>query len=86
MSSGPATALVIPFKRSRGRPADINDLALELAARQQEEQEMADAIGPLVQRLHLMANGPVARTTVAAIDQALARHARRWAPTGPEAA
>jgi hypothetical protein len=84
--SGPATAQLIRFQPRMGRPSKADDLALELAARQQEEQEMADAIGPLVQRLHLMANGPVARTTVAAIDQALARHARRWAPTGPEAA
>jgi hypothetical protein len=84
--SGPATAQLIRFQPRMGRPSKADDLALELAARQREEQEMADAIGPLVQRLHLMANGPVARTTVAAIDQALARHARRWAPTGPEAA
>jgi hypothetical protein len=83
--SGPATARIVRFRPREYSPKD-RDLELELAARQQEEQEMAEAIGPLVQRLHLMASGPVARTTVAAIDQALARHARRWAPTGPEAA
>jgi hypothetical protein len=84
--SGPATAQLIRFQPRMGRPSKADELALELAARQTEEQQMAEAVLPLVRRLRLMASGPVAESTVAAIDQALARHARRWAPTGPEAA
>lgn len=41
---------------------------------------------PLVRRLRLMADGPVATSTVAAIDAALTRHQRRWMPQPPEAA
>jgi hypothetical protein len=84
--SGPATAQLIRFQPRMGRPSKADELALELAARQTEEQQMAEAVLPLVRRLRLMASGPVAESTVAAIDQALTRHARRWAPTGPEAA
>jgi hypothetical protein len=78
---GPATALVVPFRPKRGRPADIPDAALELAAREAEEREMAAAVLPLVRRLRLMADGPVAASTVAAIDAALTRHQRRWMPS-----
>ena len=86
MTSGPATAAVIEFRPRMGRPTKADDLRLEFAARQQEEQEMADAIAPLIRRARLMATGPTALATVAAIDAALARHARRWAPQSPEAA
>lgn len=84
---GPATATVIPLRPRMGRPSQAETLRMEFAARQHEEQEMADAIAPLVKRLRLMASGPVALATVTAIDAALARHARRWTPpSGGEAA
>lgn len=85
MARGPATAAVIPFRPRMGRPSKADDLRMEFAARADEEQQMADAIRPLVRRLRLMADGPVAVATVAAIDAALERHARRWT-TPPEAA
>ena len=85
MARGPATA-VIEFRPRMGRPTIADDLRLEFAARQQEEQEMADAIAPLIRRARLMATGPIAHATVAALDAALARHARRWATPDTDAA
>jgi hypothetical protein len=76
---GPATAAVIQF-RPMGRPSKADELRMEFAARQLEEQRMAEDILPLVRRLRLMADGPVAVATVTAIDAALTRHARRWTP------
>lgn len=79
--SRPATAPVIEFRPRMGRPSQADELA-----REAEEREMAQNLDPLIQRLRLMASGPVARATVDAIDLALARHARRWQPESPEAA
>ena len=58
----------------------------ELRTRAEEEAQMAEAIAPLINRLRLMAEGPVARATVAEMERLAARHARRWAPQSPEAA
>lgn len=84
--SRPATAPVIEFRPRMGRPSQADELRLEFIAREAEEREMAQNLDPLIQRLRLMASGPVARATVDAIDLALARHARRWQPESPEAA
>lgn len=85
--SRPATApSVITFRPRMGRPSRADELRLELAAREQEERSMSESVLPLVRRLRLMADGPVAAATVAQIDAALARHARRWAPQPPDAA
>jgi hypothetical protein len=82
----PASAQVITFRPRMGRPSKADDLALELAARQQEETEWSEEVMPRIRRLQLMASGPVARATVAEIEAAMTRHQRRWTPTSPEAA
>jgi hypothetical protein len=81
----PASAQLIQF-RPKGRPSKADELRLEFAARMTEEQRMAESIAPLVRRLRLMADGPVALATVTAIDAALTRHARRWTADGGDAA
>ena len=75
----PASAHVIEFRPRMGRPSKADELRMEFVARQQEEHAMSEDVLPLVKRMRLMATGPGALATVAAIDAALTRHARRWA-------
>lgn len=66
----------------------LEEATAELAARRSEEQAMADALFPLLQRAKLAArhHGRSEFEVVAAIDHLLTRHARRWADEEGEAA